>query len=285
MIKQEATVSSYEVIDSDILFALALHVLVVGGFLLLALYTPAEQKKPLKRIEVNLITAKELAKMQRPEKIVKQTPKPAPKVPEPIKPKIPEPIKPVPVKKTPPPIDLIKPKMIEPTLVVPPKPIAPPKTQAKPETKKPKPTPKKPAKRVEKHSLEKPFDPFAPAVSKRTHQPRHTAPKIDRVALVSHQLSSRELDRYIAMMQAAVQKHWKVPGGLPSGVRSPLVRLELKRDGGVLRITVLETSGSASLDQTLIVAIRAAAPFTLPREQYAVFKSNKIRFHPRKRGG
>lgn len=279
--EQQETDSSYDLIDSDILFALAMHVLVIGGFILFALYQPEMQKKPLKRIEVTMITAKELAALQRPEKPEKPTPKPS--AVEPVKPKpVKEPIAPP---KPPAPV-VVKPAIVEPL-----KPIVPKKEMAKPkaepkkvkEPSKPKPRPTTSATKKPKKSKE-PFDPFAPAVSKRSHQTRHAAPKIDKVEMVSHQLSSRELDRYIAMMQAAVQKHWKVPGGLPVGLKNPLVRVELKRDGSIRRITILETSGQNRLDQTLITAIKAAAPFTLPRQQYAVFKSNDIRFHPRKRG-
>ncbi len=276
-VKQEDNSSSYDVIDSDILFALALHVLVISSFVLFALYPTEPQKKPLKRIEINMITAQELAKLQRPEAPIKPTPKPTPKTPKPTEP--------TPVKKTPAPVKPIVPKIVPPT-PEPPKPIAPKKAPPpKPEPKKS--TPKAKPKASPKPSKPKPStvteNPFAPTASKRNHQQKKAAPKIDRVELVRHQLSSRELDRYIAMMQAAVQKHWTVPRGLPAGVRNPLVRVELQRNGDIRRITILETSGIQSLDQTLVAAIRAAAPFTLPREQYAVFKSNDIRFHPRER--
>jgi TonB family protein len=138
-------------------------------------------------------------------------------------------------------------------------------------------------KKVKKVKKEPDFDPFAPVQSHRSEQRvKHTAPHIDKAELMGRQLSSREMERYIAMMQSAVQRQWKVPHGFSRTRHDPLVRVELNRNGSIRKITVLESSGQSSLDQTLIAAIRAAAPFTLPREQYSVFKSNEIRFHPRK---
>jgi len=296
-----ATHTAYDVIDTDILLALALHVLVIGGLLLFALYYTDDKKKPLQRIEVSMITAQALAKLlptdetsklpkphkPQPNPVVEPTPAPIakPELPQPTAKSAPELSQPTakPASELPaPPVIEAKPK--------PPKPVIEPKPTVKVSPPKPVvPTTHtsnhkaavKAAKATKHHH--KNANPFAPITSNR--KPHHrTVPRINQAELVVHQLSKKELERYIAMMQAAVQRHWKVPIGLRPGVRDPLVRVDLERSGAIRRITIIETSGQSSLDQTLIAAIRAASPFTIPREQYAVFKNNSIRFHPRKRG-
>ena len=125
------------------------------------------------------------------------------------------------------------------------------------------------------------FDPFAPVQSdsdiKRT--PKATSPELANI--VSKQLSQKELDRYIAMMQAAVQENWKVPASLGT-VTDPLVEVYLTRKGEVEKIIIIEKSGNAAMDNSLIEAIKRAAPFKLPAQQYEAFRVNRIRFHPLK---
>ena len=77
-----------------------------------------------------------------------------------------------------------------------------------------------------------------------------------------------------------MQRHWKVPA-LTRHERDPLVLMRLNPDGSVAEVRVLESSGSPALDASLKRAILAAAPFEVPpREQFEVFRENKIRFHP-----
>jgi len=123
------------------------------------------------------------------------------------------------------------------------------------------------------------FDPFAP-VESSSNSKKHTKKQKDIADIMGKQLSKQEIDRYIAIMQAAVQKHWKVPGGLSENTPAPLVEMILRRDGSLISVRILESSGHAALDQTLITAIRAAAPFNIPRQQFESFQNNQIRFHP-----
>lgn len=129
--------------------------------------------------------------------------------------------------------------------------------------------------------MEENFDPFAPVQSKSDirRTPKATSPELANI--VSKQLSQKEIDRYIAMMQAAVQEHWKVPASLGT-LTDPLVEVRLSRKGEVETIAILESSGNPAMDDSLIRAIKAAAPFTLPRQQYEAFRTNRIRFHPLK---
>jgi len=159
------------------------------------------------------------------------------------------------------------------------------KHRAKPKLTKPK-------KHVVKHKprltrpkkkrprpLPKDYDPFAPLVSKARPSGKH----IDSAAIVAdlrRQLSEKELNQYIAMIQAAVLQHWKVPADLSDFKQDPMVTMELNPDGSVRRVSIEVSSGSPALDDSLIRAIQAAAPFTLPRRQFEVFRTNRIRFHP-----
>ena len=131
----------------------------------------------------------------------------------------------------------------------------------------------KPAKR------EPDFDPFKPLASSsdvHSSAPVKSKPAAD---VFAGQLSRQELNRYIALIQQAVQSHWKVPNA-GRDVRDPLVEMTLNPDGSVADVRVMESSGSAALDASLVRAIRAAAPFRIPRRQFEAFRHNLIRFRP-----
>jgi TonB family protein len=157
------------------------------------------------------------------------------------------------------------------------------KPAAKPRKAKPKAKPvlkfdPKAAKRAPVKEVEDDFDPFTPAESQSDiTTPKKTA-RNDMADIMGKQLSPKELDRYIAMMQQAVQREWKVPAGVDSSILDPLVEMVLRRNGSVVRARIVESSGNAELDQTLIKAIHAAAPFKVPLQQFEAFRVNQIRF-------
>ncbi|MDX8393020.1 MAG: TonB family protein [Mariprofundales bacterium] len=170
-----------------------------------------------------------------------------------------------------------------------PKPKAQPKPKAKPKPK-PKPKPKAQPKPDDN------YDPFAPLVSnsnvhhanesynnreKSTKKPaQQIASNAELQTSLRKQLTDAELKRYIVMMQRAVQKHWKVPAGVNDASRDPVVIMNLKRNGNIASVQIASSSGSKTLDESLIRAINAAAPFTLPQQQFNIFRSNRIKFHP-----
>jgi len=154
-----------------------------------------------------------------------------------------------------------------------PKPVV--KIKAKP---RPKPKPVIKHKARSKPRVEDNFDPFTPMESATDVK---SAPVISPKAaqMFQGQLSKQEINRYIAMIQAAVQSHWKVPN-IGKDMRDPLVEMVLNPGGSVREVNILESSGNAALDASLIRAIEAASPFQVPREQFELFRNNKIRFHP-----
>lgn len=231
----------------DLLYAVLLHVLVFTIVSVMAFWQQHHRNEPLKRIEVMMISAKELAKLQQQAK------------PKARKSKAKAAAKP-------------KPKRAKA------KPVAKPKPKR---VSKPK---KKAAAKVKDD-----FDPFAPVSSttdrksspatRVERKPKTTQPELADIA--GKQLSNKEKDRYIAMVQAAIQEQWKVPASLSDAI-DPLVEVRLLSNGEVKSISILESSGSSALDASLIRAIRAAAPFQLPARQFEFFRVNRMRFHPLK---
>ncbi|TLS76237.1 TonB C-terminal domain-containing protein [Mariprofundus erugo] len=258
---------SADLSKSDLLFALLLHAVVLAVIVVLAFWQQRHPDEPLKRIEVMMISSRQLADMeQQARKATKQVKQ--------HKPTESRPPKPAPEK---------------------PKPAPRPKPQAKPVLKleeKPKPAtkpkPAEPPKQAEKVRSEKKktvkadenFDPFAPVASSTDSKANTTTTRRTELAdLAGKQLSSNEMERYIGMMQAAVQEHWKVPASAATTI-DPLVEMELAADGSVVAVKIVESSGNELLDASLIRAIHAAAPFQLPAEQFEFFRVNHLRFHP-----
>ena len=127
---------------------------------------------------------------------------------------------------------------------------------------------------------QQPFDPFAPLESKDNRSTARTSTQHSALAnMQMQQLSKQEINRYIAIILAAVKQHWKVPLSL-GHVSNPLVELKLNPDGSVASITILESSGNPAMDASLSHAIEAAAPFQLPAKQFEAFRDLKIRFIP-----
>jgi len=158
-----------------------------------------------------------------------------------------------------------------------------PKTKQKPVMKH-KPALKhklKPA--IKHHTKPKPkardnFDPFKPMQSSTDAKTStHASPEASQI--FQGQLSKQEINRYIALIQRSVQQHWKVPN-IGNHVRDPLVEMVLNPGGSVREVNILESSGNAALDASLIRAIESASPFQVPRRQFELFRHNKIRFHP-----
>ena len=255
----------------DLLYAVLLHVLVFTVISVLVYLQQQHRSEPLKRIEVMMISAKELSKMQQQARALPKA-KPITRKSKPKAAKVKPAPKPKPAPKT--------------------KPVVKPKAKIKPVAKtapkaKPKPVPKPKTKAAAK--VEDNFDPFAPVESTTDRKSIPTADTARKAKttqpeladLAGKQLSDREKDRYMALIQAAVQEQWKVPVSLADAV-DPLVEMRLTSNGQVESVSILESSGSAALDASLIRAIRAAAPFELPARQFEFFRVNRMRFHPLK---
>jgi len=221
----------------DLLFALLLHLMIFTIIGVLIYWQQQHRIEPLKRIEVMMISAKQLAKLEHPSHRKARRVK-------------------------------LKPVKAQPVI----KPVVKPRVK------------KTVAKKVVKTKVKDNFDPFAPLASTtdRTISTKRASTSRPELAnLAGKQLTSSEKERYIALMQAAVQEHWKLSASATK-FADPLVQMQLLPNGAVASVKILESSGNATIDASLIRAIQAAAPFELPRQQFEFFRFNRIRFHPLK---
>jgi len=250
---------------NDFTYAAGLHVLVFVVLIALSIWHPHTLPQPPKNIQVLLISPSQLQKskpaktINKPRPKVKPKPKakPKPKPKAKPKPKVKPKPKPKPKRKAKP-----KPK---------------PKAKIKPRLKKKMAAKPKKRSRPAKARKEEHFDPFQPLVSTRKAQTPNIRKNLTETYL--GQLSRKEIDLYILKIQGAVLQHWKVPAN-SHVMQDPEVQMELNRDGSVRKVEISLSSGNAALDSSLLRAIRAAQPFSLPRNQFEVFRSNHIRFHP-----
>lgn len=224
----------------DLILAFALHVMIVAVIAMLQAWQTERKPIPERLIQVNMLSLKTLETMMQKLEVKEKT-----------KPKVkPKPI-PKPEKK--------------PKAVLPVKPISKPKKK--------------------KVAEEPDYDPFAPLESTPepqsnvTPNPKQNSKKVLQ-DLLQGQLSEQELNRYIIGMQKAVERQWEVPMEMMDRVKPALVSLTLSQTGHVVKVKILESSGSTMLDETLRKAIYAAAPFELPSKQFELFKNNTIRFYP-----
>lgn len=241
----------------DLLYAFLLHALILIVVVTLSFWQTQKKEQPLQRIEVMMISAKQLAAIEQQSRrkvrpVKKQKAKPAAV----IKPKV-------------------DPKKA-PVLKLQEKPKAKPKAEAKVVAK---PKPKAVAKKIEED-----FDPFAPIGSttdrsSSTNKASTSRPDIANIA--GQQLSKNEIERYVALMQAAVQDQWKVPAS-SNKLTDPLVEMVLAPSGAVVSVKIIESSGNDMMDASLIRAIQSAAPFQLPKQQFEYFRNNRLRFRPLK---
>lgn len=254
----------------DFLVSLFVHALVIITIIALALWKSENITQPLQRIQVSMITPDQLDKMIHQASVKRHVePKPQPAKPIQHAPKIIKHVEPKP--------QPAKPIQHAPKII---------KHVEKPLPKKTKPLPSKlpslPKKHAKPQKHEPAFNPFAPLESKsdvKSSSPTHRNSNSALANMQMQQLSKQEANRYIAMIQDAVKRHWKVPVSL-GHVNNPVVELKLRPDGSVVSIRILESSGDVSLDASLSRAIRAAAPFTLPQKQFEAFRDNKITFVP-----
>ncbi|MDQ6964466.1 MAG: energy transducer TonB, partial [Mariprofundales bacterium] len=93
-------------------------------------------------------------------------------------------------------------------------------------------------------------------------------------------MTSQEISRYIARIQRQVQNQWRVPAKSPRQIGDPELILQLNRDGSIAKMTISISSGDPIMDRSLLKAVRSAAPFDLPSDNFDLFHINRITFHP-----
>jgi colicin import membrane protein len=89
------------------------------------------------------------------------------------------------------------------------------------------------------------------------------------------------VEQYASLIKAQVEQHWRLPQGSRNGL-SCLLKITLTPEGSVLDVSVAQSSGDPTFDQSAIAAVYRASPLPLPSapEAMAVFRSFNFKFYP-----
>lgn len=86
---------------------------------------------------------------------------------------------------------------------------------------------------------------------------------------------------YYGVLRDKVQENWIYPQGLKDNKISIIVSMKIARNGKLLDANVEKSSGSKAFDESLLKAIRKAAPFPpLPTDLEGSFLETGLRFCP-----
>ncbi|UQZ88605.1 hypothetical protein C4J81_05045 [Deltaproteobacteria bacterium Smac51] len=96
---------------------------------------------------------------------------------------------------------------------------------------------------------------------------------------LSVEAEAPEFKSYYTAIRRAINKHWVLPPEARNQFRPSRLTCDftIGRDGTLLRIVIIESSGSATLDHAGLEALRAAAPFPPFTEDLAAFSQLDIR--------
>lgn len=83
------------------------------------------------------------------------------------------------------------------------------------------------------------------------------------------------VNKYAALMQAAIGQRWLVPGGADKSLAATY-DIQLAPDGTVISATLIKSSGNSALDQSAKTAIYKASPLPVPKEAAAFDKLREI---------
>ena len=81
-------------------------------------------------------------------------------------------------------------------------------------------------------------------------------------------------------MQSSVARKWRRPTGVPGGLKCT-VSVVQNRNGRVLRVEILQSSGNAAFDRSVEQAVLAASPLPAPRERALFDREIVFLFNPR----
>ncbi len=157
-----------------------------------------------------------------------------------------------------------------------PEPEPEPKPEPEPEPLPEPPKPEPPQQRMSYEDFIREEGPVKPTRTVQSRPRQQVEVQIERDFLddlnnLMAPSEQREFNQMSAAVQNAVQSYlgrvrgrvlsrWEQPSGVSSG-REVVLVFDLGRDGGLTAVRVFKTSGVASLDQSALNAIRAAAPF------------------------
>jgi TonB family protein len=115
-----------------------------------------------------------------------------------------------------------------------------------------------------------PAAPKAPAVA-----PRNPAGGAARASLES------KYPAYYGLLRDKVQENWIYPQGLKDATVSVIVSIKIARSGKLLDVAVEKSSGDKAFDESLLKAVKKAAPFPpLPVDMEGSYLETGLRFCP-----
>ena len=249
-----ATQKSRPTLKKTLLWVAGAHVLLI----LLLLFFPSSQKKPEpeKTLQWVDLPAAQRSEVPAPKKVVEKPEAPTAPQPEPTPPPKPSP--------EPAPTPMVK-KTIEPTPVPKPEP-EPIKPTPKPEPIKPKPKPKPTPVEVDLSNVVKKTTTNKATggnTNTLTQRLNDSMEAIQIKSSASSTASSSTINSYHAHIHNAIHRVWKRPTGGPRPLEA-LVTLKILPDGTIVFISLAQTSGNQTMDQSVIQAAQSAGKVSKP---------------------
>ncbi len=107
-----------------------------------------------------------------------------------------------------------------------------------------------------------------------------TAPKNPAGGAARANLESK-YPAYYGLLRDKVQENWLYPQGLKDATVSVIVSIKIARSGKLLDVAVEKSSGDKAFDESLLKAVKKAAPFPpLPVDMEGSFLETGLRFCP-----
>ncbi|MCU7939085.1 MAG: cell envelope integrity protein TolA [gamma proteobacterium symbiont of Bathyaustriella thionipta] len=89
------------------------------------------------------------------------------------------------------------------------------------------------------------------------------------------------INRHVALIQQKIDRSWRQPLDVPSGLQCK-IQIVLLPSGNVVSVKVVESSGHASFDRSVETAVRRASPLPVPTDSviFKQFEVMRLRFEP-----
>ena len=102
----------------------------------------------------------------------------------------------------------------------------------------------------------------------------------------SNTQSQGEVDKYMAMIKQAITSSWIVPDGLGESDFCR-VKIRIVGDGTVIDIKLLDSSGNASMNRSVLAAISKASPLPMPQDLALLneFREINLKFTTKDKNG
>lgn len=84
----------------------------------------------------------------------------------------------------------------------------------------------------------------------------------------------------VAALKKHIERNWyRTPGIANLNEMAVIVRVRVNRDGSIGSLDVVQSSGKAFFDNSLLRAVRKSVPLPIPADKYDIFKTIELRFN------